>query len=133
MSDPHDRPVRVVVVDDHPVFRLGMVSLLGSLAGIDVVGEAADHADAVRVVDRTTPDVVVMDLDLGGSSGNWSANSTRSAMVWSRPSFSKRSRSRSRRAGGVDVPWGPGFARSVMRGSGRRRPLTILPIGYTVI
>jgi DNA-binding NarL/FixJ family response regulator len=58
-----------VVVDDHPVFRLGMSALLGTLEGIVVVGEAADAAEAVAVVDQHLPDVVVMDLHLGESSG----------------------------------------------------------------
>jgi DNA-binding NarL/FixJ family response regulator len=61
--------LRLVVVDDHPVFRLGMVSLLASLGGIDVVGEAADADEAVRVVLDAGPDVVIMDLDLGDTSG----------------------------------------------------------------
>jgi DNA-binding NarL/FixJ family response regulator len=63
------RPVRVVVVDDHPVFRLGMASLLDSLDAVEVVGEAVDHPGAVEVVRASRPDVVVMDLDLGGTSG----------------------------------------------------------------
>jgi len=62
-------PVRVVVVDDHPVFRMGMVALLASLTGIDVVGEAAAAAEAVASVDEHRPDVVLMDLHLGDSSG----------------------------------------------------------------
>ena len=37
-----EQTIRVVVVDDHPVFRLGMVGLLGSLDGIEVVGQAED-------------------------------------------------------------------------------------------
>lgn len=61
--------VRVVVVDDHPVFRIGMSALLGSLDAIEVVGRAADAAEALRLVADTHPDVVLMDLDLGGDSG----------------------------------------------------------------
>lgn len=62
-------PIRVLVVDDHPVFRLGMVNLLDSLDTVTVVGEAADAAEAVEGATRHVPDVVVMDLNLGGSSG----------------------------------------------------------------
>ncbi|MBO1751767.1 response regulator transcription factor [Actinotalea sp. BY-33] len=62
-------PVRVVVVDDHPVFRIGMTALLRSLPGVDVVGEAGSAAGAHEVLTRTRPDVVVMDLDLGDGSG----------------------------------------------------------------
>ncbi len=66
--------VRVVVVDDHPVFRLGMVALLGSLDGIEVVGQAASAAQArdllgLREPPGTGADVVLMDMDLGDGSG----------------------------------------------------------------
>jgi DNA-binding NarL/FixJ family response regulator len=77
-------PVRVAVVDDHPVFRLGMVALLGSLAGIEVAGQAASAAQARALLGLgggpdggapdgagpgVRPDVVLMDLDLGDGSG----------------------------------------------------------------
>lgn len=64
--------VRVVLVDDHPVFRIGMAALLGSLAGVEVVGTAAGAAEArALLTDDGAPgaDVVVMDLDLGDGSG----------------------------------------------------------------
>ncbi|MFI7306348.1 response regulator [Micromonospora aurantiaca] len=64
-----DRPIRVVVVDDHPVFRLGMSALLDTLDGIECVGEAADASEARALVDSTRPDVVLMDLHLGPGSG----------------------------------------------------------------
>lgn len=60
---------RVVVVDDHPVFRIGMTALLEELTGVEVVGEADSHRAAVRLVVERSPDVVVMDLDLDGDSG----------------------------------------------------------------
>lgn len=60
------RALSVVVVDDHPVFRLGMSALLASLAWIAVDAEAATEDEAVAAVAGTRPDVVVMDLDLGG-------------------------------------------------------------------
>lgn len=61
--------LRVLVVDDHPVFRMGMIALLGSIDGIDVVGEAADADAAVDAALDMVPDVVVMDLHLGEGSG----------------------------------------------------------------
>ncbi|MFG2876427.1 response regulator [Streptomyces sp. NPDC048337] len=57
--------LRVLVVDDHPVFRMGMSALLGSLAGVEVVGEASSVESAVAAAVALTPDVVVMDLHLG--------------------------------------------------------------------
>ncbi|WP_254910272.1 response regulator [Micromonospora sp. NBS 11-29] len=64
-----DTPIRVVVVDDHPVFRLGMSALLDTLGGIECVGEAADAAGILPLVARVRPDVVLMDLHLGDGSG----------------------------------------------------------------
>ncbi|GAB7193255.1 response regulator transcription factor [Kineococcus sp. NUM-3379] len=64
-------PLRVVVVDDHPVFRLGMVGLLGTLEGIEVAGHADSVAAALATVDALggAVDVVLMDLNLGDGSG----------------------------------------------------------------
>lgn len=63
------RPITLVVVDDHPTFRIGMCALLAATPGLEVVGEAADQEEAVAVVGATVPDVVIMDLDLGVGSG----------------------------------------------------------------
>lgn len=57
--------VRVVVVEDHPVTRLGIVALLGQDERITVVGEAGTGEEAVAVAERERPDVVVTDLRLG--------------------------------------------------------------------
>lgn len=64
-----DRSLSILVVDDHPVFRMGMVALLSSIDGLEVVAEAADADEAVEQCDRLGPDVVIMDLHLGESSG----------------------------------------------------------------
>ncbi|MGN6300523.1 MAG: response regulator [Angustibacter sp.] len=63
--------IRVVVVDDHPMFRLGMVAMLGSLEGIEVAGQADSAEAAFAVVDAAVEpvDVVLMDLHLGADSG----------------------------------------------------------------
>lgn len=67
---PHaGAPTRVAVVDDHPVFRIGMTALLEELSGVEVVGEADSHRAAVELVVARSPHVVVMDLDLDGDSG----------------------------------------------------------------
>ena len=57
--------VRVVVVEDHPVTRVGIVALLGQDDRITVVGEAADGEGGLEVAAREDPDVVVTDLRLG--------------------------------------------------------------------
>lgn len=56
---------RVVLVDDHPVVRAGLRALL-TASGVEVVGEAATVDDALAVVQRSRPDVVLMDLQLAG-------------------------------------------------------------------
>lgn len=60
--------IRVVVVDDHPIFRKGLVALLRA-SDLEVVGEAGTGLEALAVVDEAAPDVVLMDVsmpDLGG-------------------------------------------------------------------
>lgn len=61
--------IRVVLVDDHPVVRAGVRALVDAQDDLDVVGEAADSAQAVAVVGETRPDVVLMDLSLGDGPG----------------------------------------------------------------
>ncbi|GAA2534674.1 response regulator [Streptomyces sp. NPDC058947] len=55
-------PLRVVVVDDHTVMRAGVVALLASEPGIEIVGEAADGRAALDVVELHRPDVALVDL-----------------------------------------------------------------------
>ncbi|MBM6401774.1 response regulator [Phycicoccus sonneratiae] len=54
--------IRLLVVDDHPVVRAGMVAVLGEEPDLDVVGEAGNGAEALALVPRLEPDVVLMDL-----------------------------------------------------------------------
>jgi DNA-binding NarL/FixJ family response regulator len=57
-------PISVVVVDDHPLYREGVVMALESLPDVTVVGEADDGETALEVVARLDPDVVLMDLHM---------------------------------------------------------------------
>ncbi|MFT7834963.1 response regulator transcription factor [Saccharothrix sp. BKS2] len=61
--------IRVVVVDDHPVVRDGLRGMLATAGDVEVVGEAADGAEAVAVVRAVAPDVVLMDLRMPGVDG----------------------------------------------------------------
>ncbi|MGY1693814.1 MULTISPECIES: response regulator [unclassified Geodermatophilus] len=56
--------VRVVIADDHPMYRYGLRSVLDASPEVEVVGEAADGVELVGVVDRTAPDVVLTDLSM---------------------------------------------------------------------
>lgn len=60
---------RVVVVDDHPVVRAGLVAVLSTRPGLTVAGEAGDGTQALLVIGRERPDVVLMDLQLGANNG----------------------------------------------------------------
>ena len=62
-------PVRLLVVDDHPVVRSGLMGMLGSAADVEVVGQAADGAAAVELAGELAPDVVLMDLRMPGLDG----------------------------------------------------------------
>lgn len=62
-------PVRVLIADDHPLFRFGLRALLSSDATIEVIGEAADGQEVVRQADTLKPDVILMDIGMPGLSG----------------------------------------------------------------
>ncbi len=61
--------LRVVLADDHPVVRGGLRALIGTIEDLEVVGEAADGEAAVREVQLTRPDVVLMDVRMPGLDG----------------------------------------------------------------
>ncbi|MEV6159532.1 response regulator transcription factor [Nonomuraea sp. NPDC052129] len=68
MSRP-DSVIRLLVVDDHPVVRDGLSSMFARDPDFEVVGEAADGAEAVRLAETLRPDVVLMDLRMPGMDG----------------------------------------------------------------
>lgn len=61
--------IRTVLVDDHEVVRLGLMTLLADVDWVEVVGEAGDADEALNQVEHLMPDVVVMDIRLPGESG----------------------------------------------------------------
>ena len=62
-------PIRIVLVDDHTLVRAGMRALLDQMAGIDVVAEASDGREALRLLGPIRPDLVVMDIAMRGLNG----------------------------------------------------------------
>jgi DNA-binding NarL/FixJ family response regulator len=62
-------PIRLLLVDDHEVVRVGLRTLLSRQPGIEIVGEASTAADALRTAQSATPNVVLLDVRLPDSSG----------------------------------------------------------------
>lgn len=62
-------PLRLLLVDDHTLFREGLASLFSYQQGFEVVGEADSHATAIEQVRSLHPDIVLMDIDLAGDDG----------------------------------------------------------------
>ncbi|MGZ5138816.1 MAG: response regulator transcription factor, partial [Burkholderiales bacterium] len=69
MKQPKARKIRLLLVDDHEVVRIGLKTVFEQADGIDVVGEAGTAADAISECNRLHPEVVLMDLRLAGGSG----------------------------------------------------------------
>jgi DNA-binding NarL/FixJ family response regulator len=62
-------PVRVVIADDHPMFRYGLTAAMAASEEVEIVGEAADGRELLAVTDHTEPDVVLTDLGMPGLDG----------------------------------------------------------------
>lgn len=69
--------IRVVIVDDHPLARAGMVGELGRVGGFEIVGEAHDVDSAITTIRTTLPDVVLLDVHMPGGSGGGGAEVVR--------------------------------------------------------
>lgn len=62
-------PIRVIIVDDHALVRAGFCSLLKNLTGIEVVGEASEGYEALRLIKEKKPDIVLLDISMPGING----------------------------------------------------------------
>ena len=62
-------PIRVLIVDDHPIMRIGIAAIIDSQQGMKVVGQAGTAGDAVRIFEAQQPDLTLMDLRLPDRSG----------------------------------------------------------------
>jgi DNA-binding NarL/FixJ family response regulator len=61
--------LRILLADDHPMFREGLVSILQAEEGLDIVGQASDGNEAVRLAEDLQPDLILMDVNMPGMNG----------------------------------------------------------------
>ncbi|HYT60613.1 MAG TPA: response regulator transcription factor, partial [Haliangiales bacterium] len=87
MNPAESTPIRLLIVDDHKVVRLGLRTLLSRHAGVEVVGEAGSVAGAVEEATRLQPDVVLMDIRLPDGNGFEACRQIRKAQLETRVLF----------------------------------------------
>jgi len=66
---PNLQRTRVIVIDDHPLFRKGVEDLIEMSSGLELVGEAADGESGIRLARETDPDLILLDLNMKGLGG----------------------------------------------------------------
>ena len=69
MSDHQNTPIRILIVDDHPVVLAGLTSMLGTQSGIEVVGSASSGEEAMEMLRIQAADLLLLDLRMPGMSG----------------------------------------------------------------
>lgn len=75
------QPIRVMLVDDHPVFRQGLRRVLESEDDLDVIAEVDDGLEALRVAQQLAPDVILLDINLPGMNGLQVARSLKDTLM----------------------------------------------------
>ncbi len=69
MSDLRNTPIRILIVDDHPVVLAGLTSMLGTQAGMEVAGSASSGEEALEMIHSKPVDLLLLDLRMPGMSG----------------------------------------------------------------
>jgi DNA-binding NarL/FixJ family response regulator len=69
MSTPPKKQIRILIVDDHPAVRVGLTSMLGTQAALEVIGAAASGEDALAILEKNVVDLVLLDLRMPGTNG----------------------------------------------------------------
>lgn len=64
-----DKPIRILIVDDHPILRLGVIAIIEGQSDMQLVGEATNGADALAMFRSTRPDVTLMDIQMPRMNG----------------------------------------------------------------
>lgn len=79
--------IRLIIADDHPIVRAGLVALFGLETDLEIVGEAASPDEAVDLAARSNPDVVLLDLQFGSASRSTGADATRRIRALEAPPY----------------------------------------------
>jgi two-component system, NarL family, nitrate/nitrite response regulator NarL len=69
MTATTTQPIRILLVDDHVVVRTALRALIESKESLTMVGEAGNHKEAIEIAEREKPNVILLDIDLGGENG----------------------------------------------------------------
>lgn len=79
--------IRLVIADDHPIVRAGLIALFSLESDLEVVGEAGTPDEAVTCAERKNPDVVLMDLQFGSRAGSTGVDATRRIRALDAPPY----------------------------------------------